>query len=238
MTEREATLLLGLVTEYIRSGQPVGSVALARSPQLDCSPATIRADLHELEQGGYIFQPHTSAGRVPTDSGYRFFVDHVRARKVALTEQERLKHQFETLVAAHQHLAQITARFLAQLTETAAVSSQSQPREIFESGLRELVQEAPENNLDELKELSTLLQQLDERLHDRLLPTSSGGANVFIGQEIPFMAARHSSMVVREVELSDGQVMTLVVLGPKRMPYQRNVALLNAVADIIQQQEL
>lgn len=238
MTTREATLLIGLVTEYIRSGQPVGSVALAKGLNLDCSPATIRADLHQLEEGGYIFQPHISAGRVPTDRGYRFFVDHVRARSIALAERERLKQQFEQLVGAHQELARITARFLADLTDTPALSSQNHRPDVFEAGLRELVRDGTDTSMDELKELTQLLARLDERLVDQAVPRAPEAANVYIGAEIPFMSARHSSMVVRDVSLPAGETMTLIIIGPKRMPYQRNVALLNAVADIIEQQDL
>lgn len=233
MTERERVLLLGLVAEYIRTGQPVGSVALARSLRLDCSPATIRSDLQELAEAGYIFKPHTSAGRVPMDAGYRFFVDHVRARSVAAGEREQLREEFATLIAVHQHLARTTARFLARLTDTPALSSQNEPPDVFESGLREFVQESDQENLDELKELSTLLLQLDEHFPEQSLPVSTSTAKVYIGAEITFMPAHHSSLVVRKVALPDGQTLTLVVLGPKRMRYQRNVALLNAVADII-----
>lgn len=243
MTEREATLLIGLVTEYIRTGEPVGSVALARLLPLQRSAATVRADLHELEEAGYIFQPHVSAGRIPTDKGYRFFVDHVRARSVALAERQRLQQQFTQLKAAHQQLARITARFLAELTDMPALGAQHDPPEVFESGLRELVQDAPGTSLPELKELTGLLQQLDQRLTERAAPgtgelaAATGQANVYIGEEIPFMSAQHSSLVVRDVSLADGETLTLIIIGPKRMPYQRNVALLNAVADIIEQQQ-
>lgn len=238
MTERKATLLIGLVTDYIRTGAPVGSVALARSMRLDRSPATVRADLHELEEAGYIFQPHTSAGRIPTDAGYRFFVDHVRERGMALAERRNLTEKFNQLMAAHQRLAQITAHFLAELTDTPVLSSQDDPPAVFESGLRELIHHSNETSLDELKELTTLLKQLDERLQNRSLPATAPHASVFIGQEIPFMPAQHSSMVVRDVNVADGQTMTLIIIGSKRMPYQRNVTLLNAVADIIEHHTL
>jgi transcriptional regulator of heat shock response len=90
--------------------------------------------------------------------------------------------------------------------------------------------------MDELKELTQLLARLDERLVDQVVPSTHQAASVYIGEEIPFMSARHSSMVVRDVELPAGETMTLIIIGPKRMPYHRNVALLNAVADIIEQQ--
>lgn len=238
MTEREATLLTGLVALHISTGQPVGSVALAKRLRLNRSPATIRSDLHELEANGYIYQPHTSAGRIPTDRGYRFFVDHVRQRRMALQERASLQRKFSQLLLAHQQLARITARFLAEVTDTPALSSQDDPPQVFEAGLPELIHQSTESSFDELKELTALLKKLDARLSEHPLPPTAAQASVFIGEEIPFMLARYSSMVVRDVTLRDGQTMTLVIVGKKRMPYQRNVALLNAVADIIEQQNL
>src|SRR5918998_1311489 len=73
LDERKAAILRAVVEEYIETAQPVGSGAVA--PQVGASPATVRNELSALEQEGYLRQPHTSAGRVPTDKGYRFFVD-------------------------------------------------------------------------------------------------------------------------------------------------------------------
>ena len=75
LDERAQTLLRILVDKYIRDGQPVGSRTLSRDSGLDLSPATIRNIVADLEELGFVSSPHTSAGRVPTNKGYRFFVD-------------------------------------------------------------------------------------------------------------------------------------------------------------------
>lgn len=75
LNERRRRVLKALVEEYIASGQPVGSKQLVDRYQLGCSPATVRSELAALEETGYVFQPHVSSGRVPTDTGYRAFVD-------------------------------------------------------------------------------------------------------------------------------------------------------------------
>ena len=75
MDERSALILRQLVQEYINTGQPVGSKILAGTIHLSISPATIRLRLRSLEEAGYLEQPHTSAGRLPTDQGYRYFVN-------------------------------------------------------------------------------------------------------------------------------------------------------------------
>jgi heat-inducible transcriptional repressor len=75
LNERRRRVLKALVEEYIASGQPVGSKHLVECYQLGCSPATVRSELAALEETGYVYQPHVSSGRVPTDTGYRAFVD-------------------------------------------------------------------------------------------------------------------------------------------------------------------
>src|SRR3984957_8277364 len=74
---RKAAILNAVVTEYIGSAQPVGSQHVVDAPGVSVSSATVRSDMATLEREGFLAQPHTSAGRIPTDKGYRFFVDHL-----------------------------------------------------------------------------------------------------------------------------------------------------------------
>ena len=75
LDQRKASILRAVVEEYIDSAQPVGSGHVASAPGVEVSPATVRNEMALLEQEGYLVQPHTSAGRIPTDKGYRYFVD-------------------------------------------------------------------------------------------------------------------------------------------------------------------
>lgn len=96
LNERAQHLLKVLVQLYIRDGQPVGSRTLTRGSGLDLSPATVRNAMADLEEGGFIRAPHTSAGRVPTDKGYRFFVDSLTTvQPLAGTDMERLRIRLE-----------------------------------------------------------------------------------------------------------------------------------------------
>ena len=79
LDERKTAILRAVVQEYIATAQPVGSTHIANAPGVQVSSATVRNEMAVLEQEGYLVQPHTSAGRVPTDKGYRFFVDHLTA---------------------------------------------------------------------------------------------------------------------------------------------------------------
>jgi heat-inducible transcriptional repressor len=92
--ERRLEVLRAIVQDYVSTNDPVGSKALAERHDLGVSPATIRNDMAVLEEQGYITQPHTSAGRVPTDKGYRLFVDRLSAVKPLSVAEKRAIERF------------------------------------------------------------------------------------------------------------------------------------------------
>lgn len=122
LDDRKASVLRAVVAEYIETAQPVGSGHVARAPGVNVSPATVRNDMAVLEQDGFLFQPHTSAGRVPTEKGYRFFVDSIH-EPARLGSDEA--HQVRSFFArAHGELEQMladTSRLLSNLTQYTAV---------------------------------------------------------------------------------------------------------------------
>jgi heat-inducible transcriptional repressor len=123
LTEREEAILQAVVDLYVKTAEPVGSRAIAQRYKLGLSPATIRNTMQDLEECGVLVQPHTSAGRVPTDLGYRYFVDKL-LRPEALTEVEstEIRRQVEhDPVALHEILSQ-TSRVLSRLTNQLGVS--------------------------------------------------------------------------------------------------------------------
>lgn len=95
LTQRQQTILVFVIREYVETARPVGSKVLAEKYGLDYSPATIRSELSRLEEMGYLTHPHTSAGRVPTDSGYRYFVQRLMGEvELPPNEQRMIAHQF------------------------------------------------------------------------------------------------------------------------------------------------
>ena len=119
--ERRLQVLRAIVQDYVSTNDPVGSKALAERHDLGVSPATIRNDMAVLEEQGYIAQPHTSAGRVPTDKGYRLFVDRLSAVKpLSGAERKAIEKFLDGAVDLHDVLGR-TVRLLAQLTRQVAV---------------------------------------------------------------------------------------------------------------------
>jgi heat-inducible transcriptional repressor len=122
LDERKASILRAIVEEYVETAQPVGSQTVARSSGLGVSSATIRNDMTVLEREGFIVQPHTSAGRVPTDRGYRFFVDHFASQGPLPAPQHRaVADFFATTHRALEDLLNETSQLLSRVSRHAAM---------------------------------------------------------------------------------------------------------------------
>ncbi|HEV2362547.1 MAG TPA: heat-inducible transcriptional repressor HrcA [Acidimicrobiales bacterium] len=122
LDERKSAILKTVVTEYIETAQPVGSAHVVRDSGIDVSPATVRADMAALEREGYLSHPHTSAGRIPTDKGYRFFVDRFcEDEQLGQTEQHQVRDFFARAHGELERMLRDTSVLLAELTNYAAV---------------------------------------------------------------------------------------------------------------------
>ena len=122
LDERKTTILKKVVAEHIETGQPVGSSHVVRDGAIDVSPATVRADMATLEREGYLTHPHTSAGRVPTDLGYRFFVDHLAEPGVlGPAQRTQVSRFFDQVHGEMEDVLERTSSLLTELTSHAAV---------------------------------------------------------------------------------------------------------------------
>src|SRR5437667_2563467 len=122
LSERKQQILRALVEEYVHTATPVASETLVRKYRLTFSSATVRHELAGLEEAMLIHQPHTSAGRVPTDLGYRYFVEHLmRESTLSLDEQRLIRHQFYQVQDQLDQWVRLTASVMARLLHSAAV---------------------------------------------------------------------------------------------------------------------
>jgi heat-inducible transcriptional repressor len=122
LTERRQRLLQLIIDEYVNTAQPVGSAAIVEKYELPVSSATIRAEMARLEDEGYIAQPHTSAGRVPTDLGYRYYVEALMREEIVPDElQQTIRHQFHQAARELEEWARLAAAIIAARLRNAAV---------------------------------------------------------------------------------------------------------------------
>jgi len=121
LDERKANILRAVVEEYVETAQPVGSGHVARAKGVEVSPATVRNDMAVLEAEGYLAQPHTSAGRIPTEKGYRFFVDRLSPSPLGGTDAQQVRQFFNQAHGELEQMLRDTSSLLAGLTHYAAV---------------------------------------------------------------------------------------------------------------------
>jgi heat-inducible transcriptional repressor len=127
---RAQAILQAVIEEYVTTATPVGSQALVDRYRLGVSSATVRHILAELEANGLLTHPHTSAGRIPTDSGYRFFVESiVEAVPLPAVEQLMIRHQFGQVEFASEHWFRLAATTLASVTRAAGLATPAKPRD-------------------------------------------------------------------------------------------------------------
>lgn len=130
LSERRASLLNLIVQDYVDTAQPVGSKALGNKHGLDVSPATIRIEMARLEEDGFISQPHTSAGRVPSDKGYRYYVESLMSEEsLPWAEREMIRHQFHQAERAMEQWFQLAAAVLAHSVSNFAVVTSPRSKE-------------------------------------------------------------------------------------------------------------
>ena len=123
ISQRKKKILAAVVEQYIETAEPVGSKALARNAGLGCSSATIRNELAELSAMGYLSQPHTSAGRVPTVQGYRLYVNELMERqRLSQEETERLNSELTQRLMVLDNLVADIGRFASQITDLPALA--------------------------------------------------------------------------------------------------------------------
>lgn len=230
-TLRLQKILAAIVKEYSETAEPVGSQELVHKYNLNVSPATIRNEMAVLEKMGYITQPHKSAGRVPTDKGYRFFVNELMQR-FELSEKERhlLKHQLVKLQAAHEQLGRSISKLISEVSGQAAFTLL--PHETSSAGLAQIISEPDLADTQSVKEVVELFDHLDQHAN-KLLKEAEGQPEAFIGKEVPLPVPSNVSLVVSNIKLKNGKRGLIGIVGPKRMSYAKNLSILEYLAKLI-----
>ena len=229
ITERQGEILNRTVREYIELAQPVSSQLLEKKYDFSICPATIRIEMQKLTDKGFLLQPHTSAGRVPTDKGYRFFVD------------ELLKKELEGFELEDWFTEEIddTIKFIQLLTKNLALASQSLVLSYFEKekicwkeGWEEILKTPEFREENYIINFTGFLESFEKNIEDLKL---NSGIKIYIGRENPFKKTKDFSIISSKCCLpGDGQTI-ISLLGPKRMDYDRNIGLINSLTKLLEE---
>ena len=123
LDERKLIILKAIIDDYVSSAEPVGSRTIAKKPNMNLSPATIRNEMADLEEMGYLTQPHTSAGRIPSDKGYRTYVNEILAAERSDTQElENFQQYLEEKISEFHEIIKVASNLLSRITPYTAVS--------------------------------------------------------------------------------------------------------------------
>lgn len=217
-------LLQAVVEEHVQTAQPVGSQALVERYGLGVSSATVRNWFVELDEAGYLLQPHTSGGRIPTEAGYRLYVDTIaRARALAKKQQQALEEAAAKAADPTPRLKHL-ARAVADLTEL-GVFVKFGAFDSYYTGLSQLFAQPEFRDWQRVVSLSEVLDRLDEAL--QVLPTPpTREPCILIGQEGPFGSICSTAYL-------DRAGVFIGIIGPLRMDYARAQAALTCVSHLV-----
>lgn len=226
LSDRRQKVLAALIEEYVARALPVGSQTLAERYRFNVSPATIRNDLSALENEGFISQPHTSAGRIPTDIGYRTFVDSLIDSDAIEQDEESLKalKQLKQTAKELDELLDKTSQLLAQFTDCLSIVAPSDHDRFKQLGMTSLMRQPEFVQTSSLMPIMQMLEDntalfhvLDTTAHDSVEPQVKIGKE----NEVPDLAGV-SVIACRYGYGDDGGI--VAIIGPTRMNYTRAIA--------------
>ena len=232
LTERQKKILSVVVKEYTQTAVPVGSKVLAGKYKFALSSATIRSEMNELEEKGYLHQPHISAGRIPTDKGYRYFVEKIMPDKeLSKQEQKKLQAELLKMQAKNTRLTRTTAKLLSGLSGNLAISGVK--HEFDDFGMKELLDEPEFREMDDLCRLAETLDYIDEKFDILVKNLRDNEVKIFIGKENPIKEISNCSMMVTPYKTKSGEKGILAIIGPKRMKYAKNKSLIEYMKKLL-----
>jgi heat-inducible transcriptional repressor len=232
MNIRQQKILEAVIEEYTQTAVPVGSGILVEKYNFKVSPATIRNDMAELERAGFLHQLHISAGRIPTDKGYRYFVEEImKDQKLSLADQKKLQTELLKLKAQKTRLSRTTAKLLSSLSGGLAITGVKE--NFYDFGIQELLENPEFKEIDEFCKIAEALDYIDENLETLLSKMKDSETRIFIGAENPIKNISNCSMVVSPYRTKSGDKGVLAIIGSKRMKYAKNKSLLEYMKKLL-----
>jgi transcriptional regulator of heat shock response len=223
LNERKSALLSAIIKEHISTGQTVASKALVDKRGFSLSPATIRNEMGDLEESGYIYQPHTSAGRIPTEKGWKFYIENF-LKSVELTQQE--KTALDKILKEHglsyEGAVKNVAKQMAELSREAIFVGFSAD-DFYYTGLSHLFAHPEFQKIDLVCHLSEVVDHLDEVMN-KMFDEMNEEVKIMVGSENPF--GKECGSIVTGYTFGDKGKGLFGILGPMRMDYENNLALI------------
>lgn len=230
LTKRQEKILAAIIEQYAEVASPVGSSLLAKL--FDVSSATIRAEMAELERMGYIEQPHTSAGRVPSDKGYRHYVNIVQGQenvKPTKREERALSARVEDAGLPKQTIRNAVDT-LVELTGNLGLATIGD--QLYMSGLGNLFGQPEFVHPGQVQEVARLLDNIQPWLRET---APNEPLNVYIGQENPIGGSAGCSLIISRFRSPYSDNSYIGVLGPTRQSYRGVISLVQRTGETLEE---
>lgn len=225
LTERQSQILNEIVEQYINSAKPVSSQLLEKKHHFKVCPATIRIEMQKLTDSGFISQPHISAGRMPTDKGYRFYVDNFLEKDFFEDSNLGIDELMDGEANDAIKTLQIITKNLASFSSSLALGYLLNEKLLWKDGWEGVIQEPEFKENGFLSRFAEAVKNLEKEMEDMKL---NSAIEVFIGKENPFPKAKEFSTIISRCHFPGGEGF-LAIVGPKRMTYDKNINYLKSL---------
>ena len=232
--QRKDRILAIVVGRYIKTVSPVGSQYITEEHDLDVSPATVRNILADLEEEGYLTHPHTSAGRMPTQQGYRYYVDHLM-NEIQLLEEEKhlITLEYKRHARQLEDLLEKTSQVISDLTHYTSIVSldDGDVHKIICKGTSYVVGYPDSTDIIKMQAILNILEE-KERIMELINRSLEKKIKIYIGHEMALKDMESCSLAISRFE-KNGVKGRIAVLGPTRMQYDRVVSTLEYISQIL-----
>ena len=234
-TARRKQILGATIEIYLNSAQPVSSDSLRKSHRIDLSSASVRNVFSELEEMGFLMHPHISAGRIPTDEGYRFYLNVLmEKRSLQREEADFIDKIYELKVSELDDLLSETSKLISDFTHYASIVYFDEDEKTYFQGMRYIL-DHPE--FKDIQRAHAVVEALEtkEALLELIKRGFSDRTCVYIGKESHCPQMEYCSVVVSKYKSRDKKDGRLALIGPKRMAYDKVIPLMDYVAEVMQE---
>jgi len=237
LTDRQQKLIATIIETYVETAEPVSSGLIGKAGGFAVSSATIRNEMNELEQGGYLVQLHTSGGRIPTDRAYRHYVNCILAQKdlePGAPVKKKVALALDDLDENDPHeINKVLAKLVSELSDSLVIANVLDSRDFFKVGLAGLFEHPEFREFEKtfrvtsfFEEFENLFETMEKELVRGIKEEFFPNFRIMIGRENPVEEVKDETVMLARYHLPQNYLGSLTIVGPTRMDYQKNIALI------------
>jgi len=235
LDERQRKILTAIIEEYTDTGEPVGSSILDKKYNLGISPATIRNEMVVLKKEGYLNQPHTSAGRVPTAMAFRFYIKELmKEKELSVAEEVAVKEKVWDVRFEQEKLLKAVAKALAEKTKSLAVVV-TQEGDLYHSGYANILDMQEFYDIDVAKNVLSLLEEAVHLQEFFSKSLSDDLVKILIGQEFEVEALEPCSLIFADFQTGPKLAGRLAVIGSARADFAQVIPVIRYFTNLLEE---